>query len=74
MPYRITVDEAWYLESYPDVREAIARRDYLSGQAHFEQSGYREGRLPYAGFVLSLLDDDRPMDSEKYREPMKMGA
>ena len=52
MPHAITVNEAWYLNAYPDVAEAIRKKVYKSGQAHFEQVGFREGRLPYANFTL----------------------
>lgn len=39
-------DEAWYLASYPDVQEAVARGDFPSGRAHYLGYGRREGRLP----------------------------
>lgn len=39
-------DEAWYLASYPDVAEAVARGEFASGRAHYLGYGRREGRLP----------------------------
>ncbi len=30
-----TFDEAWYLASYPDVAEAVARGEFASGRAHY---------------------------------------
>lgn len=39
-------DEAWYLASYPDVAEAVARGEFASGRAHYFGYGRREGRLP----------------------------
>ena len=41
-----TFDEAWYLASYPDVAEAVARGEFASGRAHYFGYGRREGRLP----------------------------
>jgi len=52
MPMAIQVNEKWYLDAYPDVREAIRAGVYKTGQAHFEIAGFREGRLPYANFQL----------------------
>lgn len=42
----VEVDEAWYLERYPDVHGAILSGDVKSAQTHFRLAGYREGRLP----------------------------
>ena len=39
-------DEAWYLASYADVREAVAQGEFASGRAHYLGYGRREGRLP----------------------------
>jgi hypothetical protein len=52
MPYRILVDEAWYLAEYADVRAAIAKKHFETGQAHFEADGFREGRFPYPNFQI----------------------
>jgi hypothetical protein len=38
-------DEQWYLETYPDVQDAINRGMFPSGWAHFRGDGYFEGRL-----------------------------
>jgi hypothetical protein len=55
MPYKIIVDQAWYLQAYDDVRTAVNESVFPSGQAHFERLGYREGRLPCAGFQLDSV-------------------
>ncbi len=47
MPYRIEVDEAWYLATHADVAETLRSGEYASGQAHFDGPGYPEGREPY---------------------------
>ena len=41
------VDERWYLEAYPDVAESVRKGVVTSGEQHFAEDGYREGRLPY---------------------------
>jgi hypothetical protein len=43
----IEVDEAWYLEKYPDVAEAIKSGKIASARQHFMFNGYFEGRLPF---------------------------
>jgi hypothetical protein len=50
MPVAITVNEKWYLQSYPDVADAIRSGTYKSAQAHFDIVGFRDGRLPFANF------------------------
>jgi hypothetical protein len=42
-----TVDPAYYRKRYPDVEGAKLANEISSYQAHFEQSGYIEGRLPH---------------------------
>lgn len=42
----IEVDEAWYLDRYPDVHAAILAGRTPSASAHFRAAGYREGRHP----------------------------
>ena len=37
-------DEAFYLQAYPDVAEALAAGRFRSGLDHFEQIGRRKGR------------------------------
>ncbi len=56
MPYKIDVDETWYLKSYPDIAEAVRKSVFPSGTAHFYQAGYREGRFPYPNFTLRSVD------------------
>jgi hypothetical protein len=43
----VPVDEAWYLERYPDIAEAIEQGVVASPKAHFVNDGYFEGRLPF---------------------------
>ena len=54
MPYEIWVDEDWYLREYHDVSQAVRANIFPSGQDHFVELGYREGRHPYPNFVLRL--------------------
>jgi len=42
----VSVDEAWYLRQYPDVRDGIAKGATPSAADHYLNSGYLEGRLP----------------------------
>lgn len=44
---RIKLDEAWYLERYPDVKQAIQARQVASGLDHYTRFGYFEHRMPY---------------------------
>ena len=56
LPHPILVDEDWYLAEYPDVRGGVVdAKDFASGQEHFERLGYKEGRYPYRGFLLSTV-------------------
>jgi hypothetical protein len=57
MPYAIDVDEEWYLTEYEDIARAVQSRTFTSGQSHFDQLGYREGRIPYPYFRLRLRSD-----------------
>ncbi|MEM1427765.1 MAG: hypothetical protein AAGF75_14585 [Cyanobacteria bacterium P01_H01_bin.130] len=43
-------DEAFYLDSYPDVRAAVQAGVIPSGRSHFETSGIREGRTLISRF------------------------
>jgi hypothetical protein len=43
----IDVDEAWYLDQYPDVAEGIKKGVVTSAKDHFLTNGYFEGRLPF---------------------------
>lgn len=40
------VDEAWYLNRYPDVANAIKAGGFCSGKEHYIRAGYFENRLP----------------------------
>lgn len=42
-------DEAWYLDAYPDVRDAVAAGVFESGRDHWLRFGKTEGRLPSGG-------------------------
>jgi hypothetical protein len=44
---RIHVDEAWYLQSNPDVVQAIDASLVNSGADHYVNFGYYEHRMPY---------------------------
>jgi hypothetical protein len=43
----IKVDEAWYLNRYQDIAQAIREGTVPSAQSHFVNDGYFEGRLPF---------------------------
>ncbi len=43
----VKVDDAWYLNRYPDVADGIAKGIVTSAADHFVQDGYFEGRLPF---------------------------
>ncbi|TWB21651.1 hypothetical protein [Nitrospirillum bahiense] len=43
----VMVDEAWYLNQYPQARESVARGEYPSAKEHFHADGYFKGYLPY---------------------------
>jgi hypothetical protein len=43
----VPVDEAWYLEQYPDIAEAISQGTVTSAKSHFIYNGYFEGRVPF---------------------------
>ena len=38
-------DEAWYLQAYPDVRDAL-NAGWMSARTHYDAFGRREGRMP----------------------------
>ena len=44
---RIYVDEDWYLETYPDIRDAISAGAQVGAAEHFRRFGYYEHRMPY---------------------------
>jgi hypothetical protein len=43
----VEVDEAWYLEQYEDIAEAVRAGSVASAKQHFLDDGYFEGRLPF---------------------------
>ncbi len=43
----IEVDEAWYLQRYPDIADAIRQGIVSSARSHFVNDGYFEGRMPF---------------------------
>jgi len=43
----VDVDEAWYLQTNPDVLAAVRSGDIASGRAHYIMAGYYEGRWPH---------------------------
>lgn len=45
---QIRFDETWYLNKYPDVRDAVRRGSVASGREHYLLHGYFEGRMPTA--------------------------
>ncbi|MGI4950798.1 MAG: hypothetical protein ACRYGM_03255, partial [Janthinobacterium lividum] len=47
-----TFDEAWYLETFRDVRDAVAGGAFRSGEDHYRQFGQAEGRPPSAAADL----------------------
>ncbi len=44
-------DEAWYLETYPDVAAAVRSGALPSGLSHWTESGKAEGRIPSPGYT-----------------------
>jgi hypothetical protein len=44
---KVKVDENWYLEAYPDVRDAIASGVVPNVRAHYARFGFYEHRMPY---------------------------
>ncbi len=61
-------DEAFYLEKYPDVAQAVAAGAYSSGLAHFISNGRAEGRsgIPAQGEIPA--DDVSSFDEAWYLE------
>jgi hypothetical protein len=42
----VEVDEEWYLEQYPDVRQGVRDGTSASATEHYRNCGFFEGRLP----------------------------
>src|ERR1700712_262518 len=51
---KVKVDENWYLEAYPDVRDAIASGVVPNVRAHYARFGFYEHRMPYH----IMIDED----------------
>jgi hypothetical protein len=64
----IAVDEAWYLERYPDVRQAVTATHFASATQHYRQAGYTESRLP------AEPDVDQTTYLKRYRDLAKAHA
>ncbi len=43
---KVEVDEDWYLETYPDIKAAIAAGAVRSAAHHYRRFGYFEHRMP----------------------------
>ena len=43
----VFVDQSWYLEKNPDIREAIENKAVLDARDHFIRFGFYEHRAPY---------------------------
>jgi hypothetical protein len=43
-PSPLYVDSAWYVSTYPDIAEALAKGEVASARRHFEERGLQEGR------------------------------
>jgi O-antigen biosynthesis protein len=56
-------DDALYLKLYPEVAEAIRRRQFRSALEHYRKCGYREGRVASIGSMterfIALAEQDR---------------
>ena len=42
----VEVDDAWYMDVYPDVAQAVRSGQFRSAKHHFLEVGYFEGRRP----------------------------
>jgi hypothetical protein len=65
----ISVDEDWYLEAYPDIKDAIVAGAVSGAAEHFRRFGYYEHRMPYkievdeAWYTLSYPDVQLGIDA-----------
>ncbi|WP_042693944.1 calcium-binding protein [Azospirillum sp. B506] len=48
-------DESWYLQAYPDVRDAVTA-GWMTARSHYDLFGKREGRMPSDMAVLTGND------------------
>lgn len=62
---QVDVDEGWYLETYPDVRQAIDDGSFPDALTHYRTFGYFEGRLPALIAFNPLRYLDRNPDLEQ---------
>lgn len=58
----VYVDEAWYLERHPDLKDAIAKGAFRGARDHYVRFGYYEHRMPYPiavdeGWYLNAYPD-----------------
>lgn len=66
----VTVDENWYFNKYPDVKEAVENGTFRSAAHHFLENGYFEGRLP---FPLEVNEEWYLREYQDVRAEIKAG-
>ena len=70
---RFRLDEQWYLQKYPDVRDAIAKKMVKDAKEHFLRYGYFEHRLPYhievqeSWYLDQYPDIRQAIEEEKFK-------
>ena len=70
---KIQLDEQWYLQKYPDVRHAIAKKIVKDAKEHFLRYGYLEHRLPYhievqeKWYLEQYLDVRHAIEEQKFK-------
>ncbi|MCJ2035237.1 hypothetical protein [Methylobacterium sp. J-068] len=55
-------DEQWYLDTYEDVRYAVANGSIYSGFVHFVINGVHEGRCPNPTLDVEFVQMDEPSE------------
>lgn len=55
LPCEVEVDGAFYAKEYADVAAGILARSVPSAQWHFDNFGFKEGRLPRRGWSFAAL-------------------
>ena len=58
----IYVDTGWYLECYPDIRDAVSAGAVAGAEDHYRRFGYFEHRLPYR------IEVDEPWYLDSYQD------
>ena len=58
----VEVDETWYIDKYPDVRDALEARQVRDPRDHFIRFGYFEHRMPY------FIEVDGPWYEKTYED------